>query len=69
MIERIEETNGFHNGHPIRCPVQAFDCPYLNKWGNCCISDPIKECNDFNFHYETWEDWEEAFESDFDEYG
>lgn len=51
------ETNGMHNGEPVYCPVNGWDCPYYGK-GLCHIKDPIEDCDDFASHFESWEDWE-----------
>lgn len=53
------ETNGLHNGEPVYCPVNGWDCPYYNQ-GLCCIADPVEDCDDFASFFPTWEDWEEA---------
>lgn len=53
------ETNGLHNGEPVYCPVNGWDCPYYNQ-GLCCIADPVEDCDDFASFFPTREDWEEA---------
>lgn len=53
------ESNGFHNGEPIYCPVNGFDCPYCGTDGICYINDPMEECDDFASVFDSWEEWEE----------
>lgn len=30
----------------IYCPANEFECPYYKK-GECCLENPIEECDDF----------------------
>ena len=73
MAKQDFETNGMHNGKPIYCPVNGWDCPYYGD-GICHINDPVEDCTDFTFFFESWEEWEEcdgdeeALENDEDEW-
>lgn len=67
MAKSDWETNGMHNGEPVYCPVNAHgDCPYCDKNNICHISDPVEECDDFNYFFESWEEWENADDVDED---
>mgnify|MGYP001024685699 FL=1 len=57
-MEKIRETDGCHNGEPIFCPVNGWDCPYYDD-GKCFIRDPMEDCDDFASMFDSWEDWEE----------
>lgn len=52
-------VRGTYYGHPVHCPVSDSTCPYWNL-GYCCMvdGDPVQDCDDFNYYYPTWEDWE-----------
>lgn len=55
----FKEGTGEHNGQPVYCTVNGWDCPYYHK-GICYIENPVEDCEDFNTFFETWEDWEDA---------
>jgi len=55
---------GTYNGEFTYCPVNGYDCPYCDKNCVCHIDDPCKDCDDFNFFFPTWADWEGAEEAD-----
>ena len=55
------ETDGTKEGYPIYCTVNAYgDCPYCDKYNQCHIANPVEDCDDFNFFFETWDDWRDA---------
>ena len=56
-MEKIRETDGYHNGEPIFCPVNGWDCPYFDN-GICFMRDPIEDCDDFAYMFDSWEEWE-----------
>ena len=56
---KVKESDGTHNGEPIYCTVNGWNCPYYDK-GICYIENPIEECDDFRTFFETWEDWENS---------
>lgn len=59
MAKKDWETDGKHNGEKIFCPVNAYDdCPYCDEEGVCHIADPVNECEDFGFFFQSWEEWE-----------
>ena len=55
---------GTYNGEFTYCPINGYDCPYCDKNCVCHIDDPCKDCDDFNFFFPTWADWEGAEEAD-----
>lgn len=58
MSKKNWETDGYRNGDPIYCPVNAYgDCPYCDQMDMCHIADPMVECADFGSFYESWDDW------------
>ena len=40
----------------IYCPLNGWDCPYYKK-GECGIEDPVKECDDFGYFWDTDDDY------------
>lgn len=40
----------------IYCPANGWDCPYYKK-GECGIENPIKECDDFGYFWDTDDDY------------
>ena len=54
-----KESNGLHNGEPIYCPCNGWDCPYYEK-KICYIRDPMEDCDDWAAFWESWEEWENA---------
>ena len=56
-MKKIKETDGYHNGEPIFCPVEGCDCPYYDN-GLCFIRDPMEDCDDFASMFDSWEEWE-----------
>ena len=54
-----KESNGLHNGEIIYCPANAWDCPYYEN-GICYIRDPMEDCDDWAYFWESWEEWENA---------
>lgn len=64
-METIWETDGYHDGYPVYCPVNAYgDCPYCDQCNMCHIKDPVEDCEDFAFCYETWDEWVDADDVD-----
>lgn len=59
MAKEDFETDGYRNGQPIYCTVNAWDCPYFDS-DFCHIKDPIKNCDDFAAFFESWEDWDNS---------
>lgn len=65
MSTKDFETNGYHNGDPIYCPVNAYgDCPYCDQCNLCHIADPIEDCADFGLFFGSWEEWVNADDVD-----
>lgn len=61
MSKKDWETDGYRNGEPVYCPVNAYDdCPYCDRQGLCHIADPVADCDDFACHFETWDEWDNA---------
>ena len=61
MSKKDWETDGYHDGYPIYCPVNAYgDCPYCDQCNMCHVKDPVEDCEDFAFCYETWDEWVDA---------
>lgn len=58
-----KESNGLHNGKPIYCPVNGWDCPYYED-GICYVEDPIDDCADFGDFWESWEEYDAVDEED-----
>lgn len=56
-MEKIKETDGYHNDEPIFCPVEGCNCPYYDS-GLCFIRDPMEDCDDFASMFDSWEEWE-----------
>ena len=56
-MEKIRETDGYHKGERIMCPINCWDCPYYDD-GMCFILDPIEDCDDFAACFDSWEEWE-----------
>lgn len=54
------ETNGYHNGQPVYCPVNctASDCPYCDSHGLCHLAAPFDDCDDFSMFWADWDAWE-----------
>lgn len=57
MAKEDFETDGLRNGESIYCPVNGWDCPYYGD-GICHVKNPIKDCDDFAFHFESWDEWD-----------
>ena len=55
-----DAKQGTYNGEPTYCTVNAYGCLYCDKHGICHIDDPVEDCDDFSYFFETWEDWENA---------
>lgn len=55
-MEKIRETDGYHNSEPIFCPVNGWDCPYYDN-GMCFIRDPMEDCDAFASMFDSWEEW------------
>lgn len=64
MAQRDWETDGMRNGKPIFCPVNGYDCPYCDKNLHCHIADPLRDCNDFDCFFESWEEYDSCDEGD-----
>ena len=61
MEEKVFETDGMRNGEWIFCPMNTIrDCPYCDENCHCHINDPVKDCDDFGFFWESWEDYDNA---------
>ena len=62
---KIKESDGTHfdpntgKHQPLYCPVNAYGCPYCIQ-GICYIKDPMEDCDDWAFFWDSWEDWEIA---------
>lgn len=55
--EFVKESNGMRNGKPIYCTVNGWDCDYY-KDGVCYIANPIEDCEDFAFFFDSWEEYD-----------
>ena len=65
MSKKDWETDGYRNGDPIYCPVNAYgDCPYCDQCNLCHIADPVEECDDFASFFESWDEWVNADDVD-----
>lgn len=65
MSKKDWETNGYRNGDPIYCPVNAYgECPYCDQCNMCHVADPIEDCDDFACFFESWDDWVKANDVD-----
>ena len=61
MSKKDWETDGYRNGDPIYCPVNAYgECTYCDQCNMCHIADPIEDCDDFASFFESWNDWVKA---------
>lgn len=50
---------GTYNGAPTYCPVNAYgDCPYCDQCNICHIDDPMQDCDDWQFFWDSWFEWE-----------
>lgn len=59
------ETDGYHNGSPVYCPVNAYgDCPFCDQCSLCRMSDPIESCGDFGAFWDSWEEYDNANDVD-----
>ena len=64
MSKKDWETDGYHDGYPIYCPVNAYgDCPYCDQCNMCHVADPIEDCDDFAHFFGSWDNWLNADES------
>ena len=57
MAKEDFETDGLRNGELVYCPVKGWDCPYYGD-GVWHVKDPIKDCDDFALHFESWDEWD-----------
>jgi len=59
MANGYNSKDGTYNDTPVFCPVNGWDCPYY-KDGRCCMEDgdPIEDCDEFGYFFESWEEWE-----------
>lgn len=57
MAKEDFETDGLRNGEFIYCPVNGWDCPYYGD-DICHVKDPIKDCDNFAFYFESWDEWD-----------
>ena len=76
MAKKDWETDGYRNGDPIYCPVNAYgECPYCDQCNMCHVADPIEDCDDFASFFDSWDDWIKADDvdpdapTDFDSFG
>ena len=60
------ESNGLHNGTPVYCPSHDWSCPYYYD-GRCYIRDAIAECDDFCSEYESWENYHDIVDDNYDD--
>ncbi len=53
-----DAKKGTYNGDTTYCPVYAYsDCPYCDQCNVCHIDDPIKNCDDWQYFWDSWDDW------------
>ena len=65
MSKKDWETDGYRNGDPIYCPVNAYgDCPYCDQCNMCHVADSIEDCDDFACFFESWDEWLNADDVD-----
>ena len=65
MSKKDWETDGYRNGDPVYCPVNAYgDCPYCDQCNMCHIADPMTDCDDWVNFFDSWFDWENADDVD-----
>lgn len=65
MSKKDWETDGYRNGDPIYCPVNAYgDCPYCDQCNLCHIADPMTDCDDWVNFFDSWFDWANADDID-----
>ena len=65
MSQKDWHTDGYRNGDPVYCPVNAYgDCPYCDQRNLCHIEDPIEDCEDFAMFFSDWDDWVRADDTD-----
>ena len=55
-----DANKGTYNDEPVFCPANGYDCPYCDEFNRCHIEDPIEDCDDFAYFFESWNDWLEA---------
>lgn len=39
------------NNYPL-CPSGAFDCPYINKFGECKLKSRENDCDEWQYYNE-----------------
>ena len=65
MSKKNWETDGYRDGDPIYCPVNAYgDCPYCDQCNLCHIADPMTDCDDWVNFFDSWFDWANADDVD-----
>lgn len=53
------ETNATHEDENVFCPVNAYgNCPYCDQCNLCHIGDPMEDCDEFAWFFDSWLDWE-----------
>lgn len=54
------ETNGYHNGSPVYCPVNCTpdECLQCDGNGLCHLAEPFTDCDDFGMFWQDWAEWE-----------
>lgn len=53
-----DAKEGTYNGDTTFCTVNDYgDCPYCDQCGVCHIEDPQAECDDWQFFWDSWEEW------------
>lgn len=53
-----DAKNGTYNGETTFCTVNAYGaCPYCDQCGVCHIDDPQRDCEDWRFFWDSWDEW------------
>ncbi len=58
LMEHRDAKEGTYNGDITFCTVNAYGaCPYCDQCGVCHIEDPQRDCDDWKFFWDSWEEW------------
>jgi len=58
LMEHRDAKEGTYNGDTTFCTVNAYGaCPYCDQCGVCHIEDPQRDCDDWKFFWDSWEEW------------
>ena len=49
---------GTYNDVTTFCPVFMYgDCPHCDQCNVCHIDDPQKDCDEWQFFWDNWDEW------------